>query len=364
MPTRFPACLLAALLVVVLAIACGDEPTSRVPTQPSDPFIRGVELVGPDTVAPGQSAQFGIRIRLSDNTVKAPASVRWLSTGTVLTVDDSGLATARPQLGEDVLTAEVTTDGLIRRLTREVLVLAPGTFRLTGVIRDEELPEVLVVGARVEAIPGPTVATTDTEGRFRLYGIAGQVNLLITAVGYAPLARSLQVNTHANQNFQLALSGPRSTLQGNYTVGFEAISCSGLDSNFLVRSYEAAVTQSGADLTVTLTEPRFRVDGAGKGNRFRGRAMSGGAAFTLDPFVTEYYNNGLIAYPDVAEQLSDGSVLVTAGSVVLLGSATAMSGEMSSDSTMQRWDSRFPAVERFLGGCFSQSRIRFTLTAR
>jgi hypothetical protein len=74
-----------------------------------------------------------------------------------------------------------------------------------------------------------------------------------------------------------------------------------------------------------------------------------------------YY--GPESYPNIAERLPDGTFLVIQGQVVTTGSATGLSGPMNTAGLM-RWDQRFPTSSSFLGGCFSQSKLRFTLTPR
>lgn len=92
------------LIVVVLAgliVAC-NNPVSVIPTTPLTPSVSAVLIVGPDTLAPGQSAQFTAQVRLSDGTTKLPAAgtvVQWSASGG-LQVSPLGVVSAPQQVGE------------------------------------------------------------------------------------------------------------------------------------------------------------------------------------------------------------------------------------------------------------------------
>jgi hypothetical protein len=135
--------LMAVIAVAVLMAACDNGPERVVgtgPTAPSPsalPVVVSLEISGPASIPPGQSAQFAAISRLSDGTSE-PASVRWnLSSATyaeVLRVDASGLATAGPRGGEAVLSAALQASPI--RSSKEVLVLPAGTYRMVGVVTE------------------------------------------------------------------------------------------------------------------------------------------------------------------------------------------------------------------------------------
>ena len=70
--------LIPALIVAGLFAACHD-PESRPPTFPSAPTLTSVDISGPTSVAPGQSAQLVANVHMTDGTVKAAsgAGVIW-----------------------------------------------------------------------------------------------------------------------------------------------------------------------------------------------------------------------------------------------------------------------------------------------
>jgi hypothetical protein len=360
--------LTGALLIAAATgfVACGDDPKTHLPTGPELPHAAFVQIIGPSSIAPGTTAQFLAQVQQSDNTTKFATTpiARWTSSNpVVLSVNASGLATAGAQRGEAIVTAEVTPGGTEtrRRSMREIVVVPDGTFRVVGVLTDANLPAIPIPGARVE-VPGTGLVTTsDDNGQYRLYGVPPDADIQVTADGYESRTQSVHLSGHLALNLQLTFNGPPGSLSGNYTLAIDADSCGGTSSlapELRHRTYDAVLTQTGIALDVVLTEPRFRLNGANKGNRFLGRIVSGGARFTLD-YYDYYYTT---QYPSVAERLSpDNSILVPQGTVTVVGGASGMTGSMLSGSSMTRWSFGFPNGS-FHSGCFSV--MRFSLTPR
>jgi hypothetical protein len=355
----------AAIAVAGLVAAC-DDPVSRVPTRPSAPSVVSIDITGPNSIAPGQSVQFTATARLADGTTKIPQNVRWRSSRTsFLQVSPTGLATAGALMGEIMLTAELTVSGGLRQSTKEIVIVPDGTFRLVGLVSEAESPVTPVTGARVEVTPGALAATTDFEGRYRLYGVPGDASVRVTADGYVAQEQRLQIATHTTVNVQLPLSGPRLILNGPYFLGIDLeSSCLGsspLTADLQHRRYEAMLTSSGSSVDVVLTAPGFRLNSIGRGNRFNGRSASTGAKFTLEPFAFYYYPYyGPAGYPSVVERLANGTFLVTEATVTMTGSPALLSGVTS--GWLANWDSRFPTSQFLLSSCFGS--VRFTLTQR
>jgi hypothetical protein len=168
--------------------------------------------------------------------------------------------------------------------------------------------------------------------------------------------------------FPLALSGPRLSLGGDYTLAIDMVgSCNSLPAELHHRRYDAVVMQDGIDLEVRLTEPRFRLNAFNKGNRFTGRADAGGATFTLDKYASVggryyyYYYTGATDYPSIAEQLADGNFFVPSGIAVTTAAGGGLSGRL--DGGMSRWGPGFPASVSWNGACFSPN-LQFTLTPK
>jgi hypothetical protein len=358
---------LAIAMLGWLAAACGD-PQTHQPVGPSAPWVATLKIEGPDTLPPGQSAQYTLSVELSDGTTKtlsAGSGVAWRSSSPLLHVDGAtGLATASPGLGvgDAVLSANLSMPTL-RQAAKEVVVVPAGTYRLVGLVSDAELPALHVAGARVDVTPGSLSATTGYDGRFQLYGVPADVEVRVTAEGYQPVAQRMHLGEHATRTFQLAPAVSRPDFTGAYTLALDAVGgCTPLPAELQHRRYDAVVTQHGFELDVTLTESRFALDQTGKGRRFSGEAGVAGATFVLDAYSEyDWWYGYQAVYPSLAERISDGTVLVVDGRATTFRSGSGLSGEL--DGAFRRWDSRFPQVGYSLGFC-SSARHRFTLTPR
>jgi len=360
----------AALLAIVNAC---DNINSRIPTSPSAPGYSAVEISGPDTIAPGTSAQFTALVRLSAGARKQPGpgtSVTWgiSSGGQFLHINNAGVATAVAE-GDATVFAQVriptSRNGFVTS-SRDVVVGVPGTFRLVGRVNDSQFPTAGVPGAVVTVTPGSHQTTTDTQGGFTLHSIPADATVQIVASGYNPFTESIHLSSNTTRTFLLEPSGPRPDFSGNYTLAIDLNTpCSGsfsLPSELQHRQYDATLTQNGPAVDVRLTEPRFRLNALGLGNHFSGTANVGGATFTIRDYPGDYYYPfyGPSSYPDIAERLADNTVLVTAGTAVTTSSGGRLSGNLTGE--ISHWNTAFPKGN-FLGGCFG-SQMSFTLTPR
>ena len=350
---------LAALLGFTAACS---ESGSRLPAAPSAPGVPEVTISGPDRLAPGQTAQYTATIRLADGTLKLPSpetDITWHSSSPSVLMSEDGFATA-VDVGETAVAAVLGTTAA-GRATKEVVVVPDGTYRLVGVVRDAEFPEVRVNGARVEVTPGGLTAVSGGDGRYRLYGVPAEAEVRITAPGYEPFVTRLQLDGHAAQDADLTLTSPRVELSGAYTLTVDMVEeCSELSPPLQHRRYDAVVTQSGSKLDVTLTSPEFTLGPGGRGNRFSGHVAGSGASFRLDS-LSFYYDifYEYLTYPNVAERLADGAILVPDGTAVVEKSAAGLSGRLNGGITAWRYGP-FPVS---LGGCRSTD-ILFALARR
>jgi hypothetical protein len=350
-----------------LVVGCGD-PETNIPVGPSGPGVAGVSIVGPDTIAPGESAQFIARIRLADGTTKAAApatDVRWTIASPIAQIDSNGLATALSQSGETTVAAEIPVPGGVRRSTKELIIVPTGTFRLVGHVFDAEFPTAALPGARAELLPAGPAANTFSGGRFVLYGVPAISQLRISRPGYSELIADLALTEHTARSFHLQAVGPRPAFTGSQTVSIDVTgSCFSLPPELQHRRYNAVVTQTGIDLDIQLEGSQFRLNGIGRGNRFTGRIFGPTVTFQLegyDPYYYPYF--GAMGYPNVADRLADGSVLVVEGQVSTVASGAAWSGMMNS-GLIVRWDVRFPNNPSALGQCTTASLIQFSLEPR
>ena len=362
-----------AIALVGLMAACeGDRQFAPIvgPSPNTQPAVASVEISGPASIPPGQSAQFTAISRLSDGTSQTATIVRWFSNTNLFRVDQSGgLATAGQETGEGVLSADVTlTGGGLKRASKEILILPDGTYRMVGVVTESGLPTLPIVEARVEVTNGtPLVGITNSEGRYRLYGVAGTADIRVSREGYQPHVQRVQLAEHATQNFQLAISGLRLDLGGAYTLAID-LECGSTSTpvaaDLRQRSYAAFVTQTGSMLEVVLTESsRFKVNGAGRGDRFSGRVDTAGATFNLGQVFWPYYAPyDPSTYPMIVERIPDGTFLVIDGTTLTRGSTRSLSGDLRGGGF--QYASGFPGVlpsRSALGACNALPH-RFTLT--
>ena len=351
-----------AIAAVGLFIACGEDPPPTTPSRPTASPFAAIQVSGPESVATGQTAQFVANIRQADGTTKAATimpNLRWRSSNTTLmTVSSSGVVIASlTGKGEATVIADILPQGVIRG-TREVVVQPQGTYRLVGSVRESDAPTVPVQSALVEVIPGNSSlrTVTDSAGQFRLYGVPAQSSIRITGAGYETLEQALELNANVTRTFTLNVNGPRLALNGPFTISLDVMSPCSLSSALQHRTYDAVLTTTGTLVDVVLTEPRFRLDSSGNGNRFSGRVHGGGATFTLPYYFYYYY--GLYGYPSIVERLGDSSFLAFEGQATTTGTAAGVTGTLSGD--IINWDSRFPDNPRFLGGCFGNIQFRVT----
>src|SRR6476620_2496187 len=181
----------ALALTVLLGgwlVACDKSPTqaTRLPPPPpppstSQPTLQSIRVEGPTAVPPGTKAQYTAIGQMSDGTTQdLTPTTAWRSSDTaVLSLTAGGEATGGKP-GEAVVAAENNA----RRSSVQVLVLAAGTHRLTGLVSDGGSP---VAGATVDVLDGSRAVMsvrTDDQGIYRLYGLTGDVELRVRADGY------------------------------------------------------------------------------------------------------------------------------------------------------------------------------------
>ena len=220
--------------------------------------------------------------------------------------------------------------------------------------------------AAITVTPGPLTMTTDLVGHYSMYGVPADAQFHITAFGYEPLVQDLSFNNHATRNFQLTPVNQLPDLAGLYTLSVDVIDgCQNptpLPEALQHRRYDAVVGQNHVALDVTLTEPRFRLGPAGAGRRFAGRVAAAGATFSISDNWSD--SDSGTDYPNVVEQLADGTVLVLGGDVVTTGSAAGLSGTLNGSLAIT--DPRIPVVAGdwrfFSSSC--HGRLGFTLTRR
>ncbi|HXW08657.1 MAG TPA: carboxypeptidase-like regulatory domain-containing protein [Vicinamibacterales bacterium] len=333
--------LFTAVLVLTVALplafsttACDDGPTgpSAPPPAAAGPapaVVTGLEMIGPDTIAPGESVQFKATASLSDGTTRDVTLEAGWQRGhpDILTVSSSGVVTGLVR-GETWLS--VVYGG--KTVTRsEMLVLSAGTYRVRGTVRDAGFP---VFGAEVEVIRGSAtgLSTTSTDD-YRLYGVSGVTELRVRKAGYHEQRKRLDVVTHHILDFDLELSAPRADIAGRYRLEVTASpECSGaLPEEARIRTYTADIAQTGPRLEVTLSGASFRALAGRSRNQFYGVAEPGHPlTFRLDPGWFYYYHYGNY-FADVVEQLDESRSLTIGGSVEAAPGSSRIAGVLDGE---------------------------------
>jgi hypothetical protein len=210
------------------------------------------------------------------------------------------------------------------RATKTVNVTEPGTFSVTGSVSDGSAG---LNAARVDVVSGTGTgrfATTTSAGGFRIFGLAGLVELKASADGYVSRSQTLNVNANTNASFTLTPVVPPADVSGAWQLTIDASpSCSALPDVARRRIYTAAITQNVAGLRFVLGGASFQPDPAygGGENIFYGRITESTVNVTLASY--QYY--GL--HYDLAELLPEGAGIYTAvgtGTGSLNGSTIAI----------------------------------------
>ena len=367
------------LLAAALIVSCGDKPpTGPSPSAgPSPPVlsVTAVTIVGPASVPPGGSAQYTAMVKLSDGTEKAATTARWFSSPVVLLSIDTntGVATGVASLGllgEATVSVEVSLAGTgltgQTRASREILVMPDGTFRMVGSVTDADSSGLGIPNAIVEARLGENpssrkMAETDTDGtgRYALYGVPADSYLHVRRVGYLTVIERIQIGNHTTRDFRLRSDSNVPSFEGTYTMTVDATTCTSnrpLDPQYRVRTYTATIRQSGARLTVRLSDTAF----AQASDGFTGIATPTGADVLLRTFSASYYfPNSYPPLPDVAERLDDGTfleIITTDRGTRLTGTPDRVSGIVY---MLRKWAALNGSG--YLSGCFQP---RITLTRR
>jgi hypothetical protein len=323
------------------------------PTGPSDTGmalwrtgITRLQIEGPRVVAPGDRVRFtAIATLLDVSTRDVSAEAAWLSTrSSVLSVGPGGAATAI-QAGDTHLSVQVG----VTIATMEVIVVPKGTYRLVGRVSEAGTASAPVAAARIEVAGGPSAGLsteTDEDGRYGLYGVAGETQLRVTRPGYAPLVRNLVVADHQVLDLDLALLRPREDFSGRYALTLAAAeTCRPqLPAEAWIRHYAAELVQNVAELDVKLAGATFVLNGQSKGGGFRGRIEADYLVFQLDEYQTRgSYSYYYRQYPHVVEQIGASTYLVAAGTAVLTGSPQRLDGTLNGVVEIYRSDLRLPS---------------------
>jgi hypothetical protein len=292
-----------------------------------------VELIAPRTLAPGASVQLRVIVHRSDGSTEDATSTSVFSSQSrdVLDIAPNGVATGMA-LGDSVVSAAV--QNRFPSATREIVVVPDGTFRVTGQVVEDDSSDLPVGGATVTADAAPA-ATTDIDGRYRLYGVRPHALLRINKSGYVAKDVPLDISDHHIENVRLTFAGPRDNFAGTYQMVIEASpSCRGaFPDNLLTRRYEAVVSQNGAEIRAVLGGATFANGRFGtRSNVIRGRVEQSQMVLEFI-FYGAYYED-----PSLLEIIDDANLFTVHGQVRFSSAPSRLEG------TLPGWLMLFPGT--------------------
>ena len=312
---------------------------------------------------PGQSVQLVVIGHFADgSTHDVTKEVAWTVGSAVLAVDPaSGRATG-------ILPGESAVTVRLRSITAttEIVVVPTGTFRVSVLVREGGGT---IDDVRVDVTDGRGQSFSDTtavNGRFDVYGVAGDSQVRVTGAAYQDHVQRVAVIDHLLLTVEMVAVRPRSDISGSYTltIAADAGCADRLPEDLRTRRYGAQVSQAGRDIVVSLQGVAL-VTNSQWGGRFTGRTdgSSSEVVFNLavDFYYASYYLNGTFLYPpDVFERLGGSRYFGASGRAVTRVSATALSGVLDGSmwisDAMKSWPARVEAECRSTQHAFVLSR--------
>jgi len=330
-------------LILATVLAACTESSRTGPTQPGPAVTAAgpvnLTLEGPSSIAPGTTARYTVTAREVDGrTADVTSEALWASSASeVVSIVSPGVVAAHAR-GDARVNVHFRNLGS----QKDVVVLPDGTYRLIGQVTEAETASVPVSGVRVEAASGTgeTLSTvTGDDGHYRLYGVAGLVEVRFSKDGYRAGETELTVDTHTARNVELSLDRPRAEVAGSYVLTISAApGCRDKFSEDLrSRRYGVTLTQTGALLEARLSGANFAVSRAGRGDHFQGRVEPDGLSFRLTSHVYQYY--GYAQYPDLAERITTPiGFMIIDGTARLQGDGSRFEGRLQGAYQFFQWD--------------------------
>ena len=220
-------------------------------------IARELRISGPVSLAPGATGQYTAVASYDDGSSHdVTSTVQWLSSSPArVAIGADGLATAKSR-GEANVVAGLNQGrqgepGQLFSHVLNVLVLDSGEFRLTGRVTTSGRPvsnavvEVVAgVGAGIQSFAGPSYA---------LYGVAGDVEVRVSAYGFHPQTRTVTLSDHAIADFDLLPTNGVDKVAGVYalTVSASPVCRELLPERFRERRFDVIITDDNSGVSVT-----------------------------------------------------------------------------------------------------------------
>jgi len=310
------------LAIAVAFAACSKAPTHPTPSTPSasPPTLTAIRLGGPTTLAPGETGRWTAVAEWSDGssqdvTATASWNIWWSGPDTnhsgsnVLKLLGPGTLQAIGA-GEASVNVQIPSQSHnpATSPTLSVLVLEPGTFRISGAVVSAGLPE----SATIEIVSGTgsglrtasSINFAGHSGQYALYGAAGSVELRVSAQGFGQQVRRLVVTDNTTSDFDLNPLVPSTDISGSWVATLSASpSCrANTPEAGWEREFNVNITQQGTRVSITRTSPTF-YEGCSAGNK---AVTEDGRIFgqTLSFVIVGDTDWGNYAYPCLFDRLS------------------------------------------------------------
>ena len=321
----------AGVVLVLLGAACGPRASAPSGSIAPTKVQVGVKIAGPSTIAPGQAAQLSALETFNDGSSQdVTATARWHSSDTsILTIDATGVASGI-QSGDAYISATLSS-GL--GAAQSILVVPSGTFRLSGNVTGLGLS---LSGALVQVVAGTGagLSSSTVGGQYRLYGVAGNVQVSVSDASYVTLTEAVTVNNNTFLNFVLTTVNPPPNLAGTYALRITADSaCATTGGGALPaagreRVYTATIQEEGPQVRTRLSGATFLPN---SNNSFDGNLTADGASFCCVNWP-DYYYSGV---RDVAEVLPGDEVYLPSGAINVTLSDRRLTGTLNGTITVR-----------------------------
>jgi hypothetical protein len=265
-----------AAIVAGLAANCGGHTTTTGPTSGVTPV--SLKINGPIAIAPGQTVSFVAVASMSNGTTEDyTRKVTWsVSPTSLLTITQEGVATGQ-SVGDATISALFQPVPCCHAQV-SVTVLPTNTYRLTGRVLESGLE---VPGAAITVLSGIGTGlstTTDYAGGYRLYGVAGVIQVKFSKPGYDDIVKTFTAVQNDVLDFPEAhQTAAIPSITGTYSLTLTADpGCSTVTVSRVAplpddfrhpRTYTLSLTQDGPVVTATVTDPAIDANE----NRFGGR---------------------------------------------------------------------------------------------
>ncbi len=304
-----------------------DGPQSPVNPSPGPATLTSLSIAGPAEVAPGTTTQYTATGRYSDGTTRdLTTTASWNSFTAPLRHVGGGRFQAF-EIGDGRVNANVPG----RSASFPVIVVTPGTFKLSGTIRDTSGTVENVV-VEVTSGTGTGLTTKSTfNGRYALFGVNGVVGLRASAPGYTTQELQVTVDSHGVRDVDISPVSEPVDVSGNWTLVVTTSSaCSEMwPAQARKREVAATVTQQGTRLTI-----RFPNAAQPSNNN---PARIAGPAFSMNLYYDDYY----LDY-SLMERISSTELVGINGDLTGTATSTSIRGELVGNVNYYQSSPNFP----------------------